>query len=760
MEYPLTTQTEASRPFLPSSLQGISPSPGFVMPRPPEPGRGMLSDYLQLLKRHRKLIAVSACVGLATALILGLGVLPVFTTRTSLEIRSVNQNFLDMHSVAPTSGDASGDNDMNLQTQIKLLQSDTLIEDVGKRLLEQPHPASIPRKDAISVLLRAMHLGGSKPLPYGSLVDDAMKRVKVKPIGVTRLVEITCESYDPQFSAAFCNTLTTTFEDEDLETRSSEAQKTSEWLTHQVADIRLRAEESQRRLEQAVGGNGLVLSDSASSSGEERLRSLQTELTRAQADRIQQEAKSSVAHSVSADTVPSLQDDPQYRAYELKLADLRSQLAQALPALTEENPKIVRLRSQIADAEKGLQSIVSSNSGRQDNEYEAARHREALLQAAYNAQQAAVSQDLQKAAQVSLLRKELESEQQLYQTLLQRAKEAGFASAMQATTIRVVDPAKVPVMPSSPRRKLAGGAGLALGSLFGIGLALYRARNDQIFRSPGDIPRRLNVKELGVIPMAMRPRGPAAPFALATSNEEANAITLTRWGDNFSIAAEAYRNITFSILLANNNKRCKNYVVTSPGAGEGKTTVVSNLGVALSKSRLRVALVDGDLRRPALHRAFGIENHFGVRNILRGEIDLESVPAEILTTQTQFPNVSIIAAGEGREDVVELLHSPQFGALLARLSRDFDVVLIDTPPILYMADARILAGQSDGALLVCRAGSTSHEEAANARDIFDHDGVRLVGTILNAYEQANSYYDSHYKYQESAGGNDAVGAGR
>ena len=331
---------------------------------------------------------------------------------------------------------------------------------------------------------------------------------------------------------------------------------------------------------------------------------------------------------------------------------------------------------------------------------------------------------------------------------------------MQATTIRVVDAAKMPLQPSSPRRKIAGGVGLALGSLFGVGLAFYRERNDKIFRSPGDIPRQLNVKELGVIPKAARSRTPSAAFALSTSSGEANVIALTRWGDNFSIAAEAYRNITFSILLANSNKRCKNYVITSPGAGEGKTTVASNLGVALSKSRLRVVLVDGDLRRPTLHQAFAIDNHFGLRDILRGEIDLESVPAEILATQTQFSNVSIIAAGEGKEDVVELLHSPHFGALLARLSRDFDVVLIDTPPILHMADARILAGQSDGALLVCRAGTTSHDEAANARDILDHDGVRLVGTILNAYEQADNYYGSYFKYHDAAEGNDVVGAAR
>ena len=179
------------------------------------------------------------------------------------------------------------------------------------------------------------------------------------------------------------------------------------------------------------------------------------------------------------------------------------------------------------------------------------------------------------------------------------------------------------------------------------------------------------------------------------------------------------------------------------------------MGVALSKSRLRVVLVDGDLRRPNLHRAFGIDNDFGLRNILRGEIDLENVAPEVLAPPTHVPNVSLIVAGDGEEDIVELLHSSYFGALLARLTRDFDVVLIDTPPILHMADARVLAGQSDGAILVFRAGVTSQDQAADARDLFDHDGVRLVGTILNDYDQssdgAGAYYASYYRYQTSAG---------
>ena len=758
-----TLGATSRKQFLPSAAQGNYSSPHSEFSRLDEPSGGMLSEYFQIIRRNVLHIICWAILGGTLALLVGLGAIPLYTTRTSLEIRSVNHDFLDMRSVAPTDNGTSADDDMNLQTQIKLLQSDSLLEDVDKRLLGEPHPVSIPRKDAFSTILRTLHLGGSKQLSYDALVEDAMKRVKVKPIGMTRLVEITCESYDAKFSASFCNTLTTAFQDRDLEFRSSEAQKTSEWLTQQVADIRLRAEESQRRLEQAVGGNGLVLSQTSTTSGEERLRSLQEELTHAQADRMQQEATDSVAHSADADTVPSVQDDPEHRAYELKLADLRTQLAQSVPTLTEENPKVIRIRAQIADAELGLKRTEVSNFRRQDNEYSAARHREALLQAAYNAQQASVSSDLQKAAQVSLLRKEVESEQQLYQTLLQRAKEAGFASALQATTIHVVDPAKNPAVPSSPRRKLAGGIGLAMGSLFGLTMAFYRDRNDNVFRVPGDLPRLLNVKELGVIPRAHQLRTSEGSFSLATM-AQSNPIAVTRWGDNFSLAAEAYRNITFSILLANNNKGCKKFVVTSPGAGEGKTTVASNLGVALSKSRLRVVLVDGDLRRPSLHRVFGVDNVFGVRNILRGEVDLESVAVEMLTVKTHIPNVALIPAGGGSEDVVELLHSSHLEDLLTRLSREFDVVLIDTPPILHMADARIFAAKSDGAILVCRAGTTVHDQAADARDLFDHDGVRLIGSILNDYDPSSNdggkYYASYHNYGASSGEGENVGATR
>jgi uncharacterized protein involved in exopolysaccharide biosynthesis len=522
-------------------------------------------EYFRTFSRHHKLILVCGLTGVAISFLLNIHSLPLYRTRTSLDIRTLNSDFMGIRSVATTGDNTAAEADTNLQTQIKLLQSDTLLRETSENILKEPHAKFIERDDILSKVGRALHIANSNPVPYTTLVEDAARRVKVKPFGLTRLVEITCDSWNREFSAKFCNKLTSTFEEQDLQTRATEAQKTSAWLTRQVADVRQRAEESQKKLEASVGGNGLMLSQTSTTVGENRLRSLQDELVKAQADRMAKEAQSSIARTASPATLPEVLDNPAHRAYELKLADLHSRVAELVPPLTEENPKVIHLRSQIRDAEAGLLATETTSTHRQDNEYAAARHREELLELAYRTQQATVSSDLQKIAQVSLLRKELESEQSLYQTLLERAKEAGFASALQAATIRVVDEAKPPKTAFSPRRGLAGGAGLILGCLFGIGLALFKERNIQVFRLPGDVERFLHLHELGVIPSAERPTRKLYTSILFPEMRDGNdvpskqgeALALTRWNDNFSLAAEAYRNATFSILLSDSSKRSR-----------------------------------------------------------------------------------------------------------------------------------------------------------------------------------------------------------
>lgn len=731
--------------------------------RQPERGGNLLAEYLRTAIRHRVAIIVFGLIGVLLSFLLNFTALPYYRAKTSLEIQGINGDFLNIHNIAPT-GDG-GSTEVNVQTQVKLLQSETLLERTANLLKAEPPPANLYPNDLGSRLARAFHLGGNKALSYNDLVDDTAKRVIVKPFGVTRLVEITCDSWNAEFAAKFCNTLTTEYRNLDLETRGKESDRTSQWLTGQVADIKTKAEESERRLVAATGGNGLILSQDSNTVGEDHLRTLQGELVRAQADRMEKEAQLRTAGSAAPGTTPSILDSTEYRSYQQKLADLRAEVAAMVPPLTEENPKVIHVRSQIREVEEGMAAARSTNSDRLQNEFASARHREALLNAAFQSQEASVSSDLGKAAQVNLLRREVESEQQLYQTMLQRAKEASLASAMQASTMRVVDAAKKPFVPFAPKRGGAAGAGLLLGTLCGVGVAFFRDRQIQVFRVPGDVERFLHVTELGVIPAAETNRaGFTAPIrsALLPFNRNGNgappapaegALALAKWSDAFSVVAEAYRSTTFSILLTDDaSRRARIYVVSSPNAGEGKTTVTSNLGVALSKSKLRTVIVDGDLRKPGVHIALQVSNNFGLRNILRGEIDAERAPLDAFCKPTAVPGLSVIPAGTGSEEVVELLHSAHLAGLIDRLHREFDVVLIDTPPMLHMADARILAHYAQGVLLILRAGITSREQAGKARDLFERDRVRLVGTILNAFdprsEGQNNYYESYYRYKD------------
>jgi polysaccharide biosynthesis transport protein len=712
----------------------------------------LIREYFRTLWRYRGLIVGAAICGVVVSFLMSFRTLPVYRARTSLDIQSLNSDFMDMRALAPTGGADDSSSDVYVQTQIKLLQSETLLERAVRHMQSDPHPQFVEQMDLMSRLERGLYLVRHKPLSYDDVIADAAKKVVVKPLGVTRLVEITCDSWSAEFSAKFCNTLVDQFKEADLEMRAAESQRTSNWLIQQVKDVKLKAEESERRLKDATGGNGLILSPNSTGVEEDRLRDLQDQYVKAQADRMEKQADAGIGSS----SAPDLNQSPAYQQYVVKLEDLEAEVAKLVPPLTEENPQVIHLRSQIKSVQASMASERTANATRLKSDYQASMQRETMLAGAYHRELASVSAELGKASEIGLLRGEVESEQQLYQTLLQRAREAGFASAMRASTVRVVDAAKPNSVPFSPRRGDAAGYGLLLGTFCGVGLAFLLERSAITLRAPGDVERYLGLRELGVIPSTVRERkmlpqaatnglqGPVHPYQ--------RQPTLTNWTGNFSIVAEAYRSTTTSIMLSEHpREKGRIYVVSSPNPGDGKTTVISNIGVALSKSRLRVLLIDGDLRKPTLHKVLEVPNEFGLRNLLRGDENSDSTSSDHpLYQSTELPNLFVLPSGQGSEEVVELLHSSEAAKVFQRLRQSFDVVIIDTPPMLHMADARILASHAHGVILVVRSGQTSREEATKARDIFDKDRIRLVGTILNDFDPnkigVGDYYKSYQRY--------------
>ena len=733
----------------------------------PEASDSLLVEYARLFKRRRQMILLFMIAGTLLGWLLTIGVEPVYRARTSLDIQNLNADFMNMKAVSQT-GNESSSSEAYVQTQIKLLQSDSLRERTLLAMKRAGAGAAVVREDLISNLKRALHLPGDRPLSRQALLDYTAKKVTVKPVGLTRLVEVTCDSWSPSFGAEFCNTLTREFANQDREVRFNQAKTTSEWLSRQLADVRESVDQAQKKLEAKTGNDALTLREGGASVAEQKLRELQSELLKAQAERFEKQAQYQMSTSAAPDSLPMILDSAQLREYQIKLEDLRRQLAAKVPPLTEANPWVQHVRSQIRELETSVSTEKSNVLERMQNEYQAANHRESLLTAAYRAQEIRVSQEQGREDKVSMLRKEVDSGEQLYQTLLQRVKEAGFASAMQASTVRVVDEAKAPYWPISPRRGTSAGVGLLIGALAGLAFAFFKERTQTVLRGPGEVSRLLNLRELGVIPSAKRnlrhsyvkaiPPSSRPVSVLATGSAKSlppskphRALDMAVWHDHASLVAEAYRNTTYSVLLAGKElERARTFVITSPSTGEGKTTVTCNLGLALAQANRKVLLIDGDLRKPRLHKAMDVRNEVGLRDLLRGDIDAKLAPAEAFCQRTPVEGLFVITSGNGNEEPSGLLHSLRFRTLLDRLTSEFDFVLIDSPPMLHMADARILAGMSNGVILVFRARMTELETAAASRDLFLDDHVRVIGTILNDFDPTKEgqarYYNSYYQY--------------
>ena len=757
----------------PGRIGGFTPYlPGSSEPEP----ESLFVQYYRLILAHRWLIASFGVIGACLAMVVCLTTRPIYRARTSMDIQNLNADFLNMRAIAPTGGMAGpASAEVYIQTEIKLLQSDTLINRTKKHLEEEAGEIKLTNNGLLSKVRRSLHLPGSETPSAEETLNYTAKSLTIKPMGLTHLVEITCDSWDAKFAADFCNGLNSEFQQQDREVRWSEAQKTSEWLSRQLIDVRDQLTNSEKRLEHASQADGLYSSQQQNGSvGEQKLRELQTELMKAQADRVSHQAQYEISKSATPDSLPIVLDDSQLREFQTKLVDLKRQLADLMPPLTDAHPKVQHVKAQIRELEATLTAKKIDVIGRMRNEFEAARHREDLLTSAYLNQEKRVALEMGRETQINMLRRDVDSGQQLYQTLSQRVKEAGLASAMQASTIRTVDAAVMPGIPILPRKTQTVVVGILMGLIGGIGFAFFKDRTETVLRTPGEAPRFLNVRELGVIPSARIglsqayirriKQAPSNGSALMLEGGTTNGVQartdqvvdLATWKAHASLVAEAYRSATYSILLEGRESiRGKVYVITSPSAGEGKTSVTCNLGIALAQANRRVLLIDGDLRRPRLHKSMAISNDCGLRDVLRGDADYETGSIDRFCRASQVPNMFILPSGSGTEEPSGLLYSARLRPLLDRLTGEFDVVLIDSPPVLHLADARILAGSSDGVILVLRARSTDRETAMNARDLFQHDQARIVGTILNDFDPLtqgkSDYYDSYYKYAEVNG---------
>jgi receptor protein-tyrosine kinase len=361
-----------------------------------------------------------------------------------------------------------------------------------------------------------------------------------------------------------------------------------------------------------------------------------------------------------------------------------------------------------------------------------------------------------KVTHYDILKREVDNNRQLYDSMLQHVKEAGIASALHASNVRVVDPARPPARPYKPNLLLNSMLGLFAGGFLGIVFIVLRQRSDRSIQAPGEASLYLDVPELGVIPSANAERSRSFAYyrqargAETRKTEKENLkspVELVTWQKRPSALADSFRSTLASILYAGENgNRPRVIALTSAGPREGKTTVASNLALALAEIGRRVLLIDGDLRKPRLHEIFNVSNAWGLSDLLDGTKPPEG--SETMVVGTSYRDLYVLPAGSVASSISNLLHSPRVAELLQRMRQEFDMVIIDTPPMLQLPDARVLGRLADAVILVVRSARTTKETAAAASQRLADDGTRVLGTVLNEWDPrkaSNAGYDYGYR---------------
>jgi capsular exopolysaccharide synthesis family protein len=733
-------------------------------PEDEDSGAGIF-EYCFVICRNKKKILLAGVVGLIIGFLIGIPMKSVYRAATTLEVLAMNQDFMNMKGTNPVN--TSVDSDVSEeQTQASLLSSVIMKKRVSARL--DPNSALHRVTSAPPAWRTLLHLG---PPATGSarsiLISKAAATLKVKATAHTRILEATVDSSDPDLAADYLNALAQEFIQQNQESRLSAILHTGDWLSHELGDTRDKLRKSEDALQEYARNSGIILTNETTNVATEKLQQYQLSLTAASADRIAKQSRLELAQSSPPESLADVLNDGSLRDTQSKINDVERQIADLSTIYSPEYSKLRRLQAELQSLQTAFGNQRTDILSRIRTDYQEASRKERLLTAAYDNQTREVTGQGEKSIQYNILKREVDSNRQLYDAMLQQMKQASIATAMRASSIRIVDAADVPMLPRFPNFRINSAVGLLAGLLSSTIVVLVRDQLDRTLQLPGDIKQWAELPELGTIPNAYIAAsksyylyynslktvsaGKHQHRSIASvglpDGSPGNGIELATWQKSSSLLAESFRSALTSILCTgeNGSRPCV-LVFTSANPAEGKTTVVSNLAIAASEIRLKVLIIDADLRRSRMHQLFNLPNERGLTDFLQEEMTQRTLAGPV--QKSAVPNLHILTAGPETRAAAHLLYSPNFTALIKRFRDEYDMILIDTPPMLQMTDARIISRQADAVVLVARAGATTRDSLLAAKERFDEDRTRIIGSILNDWDPKRpsaAYYDNPAK---------------
>jgi len=750
---PATGALERRRPAV------LAPSETVEMEETPD-----LLAYWRIIRKRRWTILTIFSVLFAVVLIWTLKQKPIYRGKALLEIQKENPNILTAQELFQLETVS----DTYLETQYKVLKSDALARRVIDQLrldrldeFTSPKPWWSWSKEKTSPRQQTFTVGGSperNPDAYQNALERFQDRLDVTPVRRSRLVEVSFDSQDPELAARVVTTLADNYIEQNLENRWEATQKASEWLSQQLLDLKAKLEKSEDELQRYARANGLLFLETEKGNAEnivnERLRQLQEELTKAQAARYEKESLYRLVQAGDYGSLPGVFENKLMQDLTVRLAELKREYAQLATTFNPDYPKVKQIQNQINEVEAVLEHERKRAAQRITNDYLAAVRREDLVRQASSEQQKQANTIAEKSVQYNILKREAETNKQLYQGLLQRLKEAGVSAGLKASNIRIADPAEPPKKPVKPIILLNLALAMLSGLGLGVGTAFLQERLDNTVKNVEDVERFLGVPALAFIPSVESLNGHRrGVYGLLgrsktpTSGKERPATALaTGWhridldGQQHSALSEAFRNLRTSVLLSTADHPPSSVLITSAQPGEGKTTVSTNLAISLAQLGQRVLLIDADMRRPDIHKLFGIRDNSGLVSYLTGHHDWRAV-----VHPTGLGGLDVVFCGPVPPNPAELLSSERMRTLVHEAMAEYKFVVLDSAPLLNVADSRILASLVEGVMLVVKGSVTPRELVQRAEFHARDAGANVIGVVLNNLDARREDY-SYYRY--------------
>lgn len=709
-----------------------TPQRGVALAVAPTNDVPVIRQYMRIALRWRYVIlgAVAACV--LAGLIITLLMTPKFTATATIEIsREANQvtNFQGVER------ETSVADQEFYQTQYGLLQSRSLAERVATQLRLVDDPSfyqrfGVSRDEPEFQLVNGRYPASGREMRQRVAGEILLKNLNIAPTRLSRLVDIRFTSPNSEFSAKVANTWADAFIQINLERKIQATSYGRNLLQRQLAQQKERLDESQRQLVAYASQQRIInlpAQSNADGTTSERsivaddLASLNTALSQATAERIAAESRYREGGRAGASS-EALRNQA-INALRQRRAEYAADYQKLLTQFEPQYPAARALKSQIDQLDRSIGNEERRVSGSLETDYRGAVERERRLKARVEQLKGSYLDLRRRSIQYNIFQQEVDTNRALYDGLLQRFKEIGVAGGVGVNNVSVVDQADAPQKPSSPRLFVNLAIALLAGLGIGAALAVALEQMDEAIADPAEVERRLGLPLLGSVPKV---EGVTPRDALL---------------DRKSDLVDAYLAVQTNLAFTTEHGVPRSFLVTSTRPAEGKSTTALALATMLARSGKRVILVDGDMRSPSVHHLGGVDHDRGLSNFLAGQDDIASMTFPM--TDLGFTAMS---AGPIPPNAAELLTGGRLGLLMERLYDQFDHVVIDSPPVMGLADAPLIASRVEGVVYTVESLGIRSTLVKTALARLAAANARIFGGVLTKFEARKAHYGYGYEY--------------